>query len=161
MSGHGGKMEESISGLLAAYEAGAVTRRQFIAAVAVFGAASTALPAAQLPAGALDHLSIQTSDLGRSTRFYCEGLGFTEAQGARPDGSVRLNLPKGGFITLHKRSPAGQVDHFCIRLDGFSKEAVTTHLRARGITPIDEPDFTGTGAGFHVVDPDGLRVQFL
>lgn len=161
MSRHGGKVEQAISGLLAAYEAGTVTRRQFIAAVAVCGAAGTALTAAQLPAGALDHLSLQTGDLGRSARFYCDVLGFTEAQGVRPDGSVRLNLPKGGFLTLHKRSPAGKVDHFCIRLDNFSKEVVTTHLRARGITPIDEPDFTGTGAGFHVVDPDGLRVQLL
>lgn len=154
-------MEQTISKLLAAYETGAVTRRQFIAAVAVFGAAGTAVPAAQLPDGALDHLSLQASDLGRSTRFYCDVLGFTQAQGVRPDGSVRLNLPKGGFLTLHKRSPAGKVDHFCIRLDTFSKEVVTAHLRARGITPIDEPDFTGTGAGFHVVDPDGLNVQLL
>jgi catechol 2,3-dioxygenase-like lactoylglutathione lyase family enzyme len=154
-------VEQAISGLLAAYEAGTITRRQFIAAAAMFGAAGTAPAAAQLPGGALDHLSLQTSDLGRSTRFYCEVLGFTEAQGVRPDGSVRLNLPKGGFLTLHKRSPAGKVDHFCIRLDDFSKDVVTTHLRARGITPIDEPDFTGTGAGFHVVDPDGLRVQLL
>ena len=59
------------------------------------------------------------------------------------------------------RSPAGKVDHFCIRLDDFSKDDVTTLLRAREITPIDEPDFTGTGAGFHVVDPDGFRVQLL
>ena len=154
-------MEHAISGLLAAYEAGAVTRRQLIATLALFGATGTALPAAQLPGGALDHLSLQTSDLGRSTRFYCDVLGFTEMQSVRPDASVRLNLPKGGFLTLHKRSPPGKVDHFCIRLDDFSKEVVTTHLRARGITPIDEPDFTGTGAGFHVVDPDGLRVQLL
>jgi hypothetical protein len=54
---HGGNVEHAISGLLAAYEAGAVNRRQFIGALALLGSAGTALPAAQLSAGALDHLS--------------------------------------------------------------------------------------------------------
>jgi len=153
-------VKHAIGELLASYEVGAITRRQFIASVAILGAAGSA-PVAQLSDGALDHLSLQTSDLNRSTRFYRDVLGLSEARGVRPDGSVRLNLPKGGFLTLHKRSPAGKVDHFCIRLDTFNKEAVTQHLRARGITPIDEPDFTGTGAGFHIVDPDGLNVQLL
>lgn len=154
-------MVKTISDLLDTYEAGAVTRRQLIAALAVLATASTKLSAAPLSGGALDHLSLQAGDLERSTRFYRDVLGLTAAPGVRPDGSVRLNLPKGGYLTLRKLNPAGKVDHFCIRLDNFNKGAVTQQLKTLGIVPIDEPNFTGTGAGFHVVDPDGLKVQLL
>lgn len=158
---HGGNVEKIISSLLATYEAGAVTRRQVIAALAVLAAAGTKLSAAPLAGGALDHLSLQVSDLERSTRFYRDVLGLTVAPGVRPDGSVRLDLPKGGYLTLRELSPAGKVDHFCIKVGDFNREAVTRQLKTQGIVPIDEPNFTGTGAGFHIVDPDGLNVQLL
>jgi catechol 2,3-dioxygenase-like lactoylglutathione lyase family enzyme len=138
-----------------------VTRRQFVAGLAVLAATGRTLSAAPLSSGALDHLSLQVSDLGRSTRFYRDVLGLTVIAGTRPDGSVRLDLPKNGYLTLRTLPPAGKVDHFCIKLDNFAKEAVTQQLKALGIVPIDEPNFTGTGAGFHVVDPDGLNVQLL
>ena len=72
---------------------------------------------------------------------------------------MRLNLPRGGYVTLRNAKPAGAVDHFCIALSDFNKERVTQQLKAQGVVPIDGPNFTGTGAGFHVVDPDGLRVS--
>ena len=149
-------MEKTISELLASYEAKTVTRRQLVASLAVLVAPSTDLSAAPLSGGALDHLSLQVSDLERSTRFYRDVLGLTVAPGVRTDGSVRLDLANGGFLVIRQESPPGKVDHFCIRLDGFSKEAVTQQLTSQGIEPIDEP----TGAGFHVIDPDGLKVQF-
>ena len=64
-------------------------------------------------------------------------------------------------MTLRSARPAGTVDHFCIALNNFNKQVVTQQLKVEGIVPIDEPNFTGTGAGFHVIDPDGLRVQLL
>ena len=154
-------MHETISVLLAKYERGVISRRDVAAALAAVVAASTRVSAAALSGGALDHLGLQVSDLGQSTTFYRDVLGCTPASGARPDGSVRLNLPRGGYITLRTAKPAGTVDHFCIALGDFNKGVVAQQLKAQGVVPVDEPNFTGTGAGFHVVDPDGLRVQLL
>lgn len=153
-------MQKTISALLAKYERGAISRRDAVAALAAVVAGSTGI-SAPLSGGALDHLGLQVSDLGRSTTFYRDVLGFTPATGARPDGSVRLTLPRGGYIMLRNAKPAGTVDHFCVALSAFNKEAVTQQLKAQGVVTIDEPNFTGTGAGFHVVDPDGLRVQLV
>ena len=154
-------MQETISALLAKYEGGVIGRREAVAALVAVVAGSIRVSAAPLSGGALDHFGLQVSDLGRSTTFYRDVLGFTPATGARPDGSVRLNLPRGGYVTLRNAKPAGTVDHFCIALSDFNKEAVTRQLKAQGVGTIDEPNFTGTGAGFHIVDPDGLRVQLL
>jgi hypothetical protein len=65
------------------------------------------------------------------------------------------HLKGGGFFVLRAGSPAGSVDHVSIRLDRFDKEDVTRRLKELGISPIDET----AGAGFHIVDPDGFRVQ--
>jgi catechol 2,3-dioxygenase-like lactoylglutathione lyase family enzyme len=149
-------MEKTISELLASYEAKAVSRRQLVAALALLVAPSAKLAAAPLPRGALEHLSLQVRDVERSTRFYRDALGLTVATGERPDGSVRLDFANGSFLVIRQVAPAGKIDHFCIRLDNFNKEAVTQQLTAQGIQPIDEQG----GAGFHVVDPDGVNVQF-
>jgi predicted enzyme related to lactoylglutathione lyase len=154
-------MQDTISSLLGEYEDGVISRREAVAALVAVFAGSIGVSAAPLSGGALDHLGLQVSDLGRSMTFYRDVLGFTPATGARPDGSVRLNLPRGGYVTLRSAKPAGTVDHFCIALSDFNKEAVTRQLKAQGVGTIDEPNFTGTGAGFHIVDPDGLRVQLL
>jgi catechol 2,3-dioxygenase-like lactoylglutathione lyase family enzyme len=153
-------MHEAVSILLRQFETGAISRREVIAALTgVVVAAAAGVYAAPLSGGALDHLGLQVSDLDRSTKFYRDVLGFTLASGDRPDGSVRLNLPRGGYVTLRDARPAGTVDHFCVALNGFNKDEVSQQLRAQGVVAIDEPNFTGTGAGFHVIDPDGLRVQ--
>jgi len=154
-------VENTISRLLAAYESGTVTRRQVIVAFTALIATATDTAAATLSGDALDHVSLLVSNLERSRAFYRDVLGLTAATGVRPDGSVRLNLPGSGYVTLRSAAPAGTVDHFCIKLKGFDKELVTRQLKMQGIAPIDEPNFTGTGAGFHIMDPDGLSVQLL
>jgi len=153
-------VEKTINKLLAAYDSGAITRRQVISGLAALVATATKTSAATLTGDALDHVSLLVGNLDRSTAFYRDVLGLVVAPGARPDGSVRLNLPKGGYLTLRQAAPV-RVDHFCIRLNGFDKDAITRELRARGIVPIDEPNFTGTGAGFHIMDPDGFSVQLV
>ena len=48
------------------------------------------------------------------------------------------------------------MDHFAIGVDPFNKEKVTEHLKAHGLTPQENID-----AGFHVQDPEGIRVQIV
>src|SRR5262245_46506329 len=118
-------MEKTISDLLASYESKAVSRRQLVAALALLAAPSAKLSAAPLPRGSLEHLSLQVRDVERSTRFYRDVVGLTVATADRPDGSVRLDLANGAFLVIRQVAPPGVIDHFCIRLDNFNKEAVT------------------------------------
>ena len=48
------------------------------------------------------------------------------------------------------------VDHYAIGVDSFNQEAVTQMLKQRGLTPMQDID-----AGFHVKDPEGIRVQIV
>lgn len=147
-------MEQLISKLIAGYEQGALSRRSLIGSLVALAAAPLPARAAGLNGTTLDHVSMQVSDVARSRDFYARVFNLTEPPGARADGSVRLDLKGSGFLVLRAASPVG-VDHLSIRLDRFDEAEVTRQLAELGITAIDE----GTGAGFHIVDPDGFNVQ--
>jgi len=46
------------------------------------------------------------------------------------------------------------VDHFAIGIPKFNKDVAVRYLKERGATPLE-----GNFAGFHIKDPDGVRVQ--
>jgi hypothetical protein len=46
------------------------------------------------------------------------------------------------------------VDHFAIGIPRFNRDAAARYVKERGATPLE-----GNFAGFHVKDPDGIRVQ--
>jgi hypothetical protein len=79
---------------------------------------------------------------------------------AVPDNEVRLEFGDSGHLNLRRSSRPGTVDHVGIRLESFEKASVTQHLKASEIVPIDEASVPGT-PGFHVVDPDGFKVQLI
>ena len=60
------------------------------------------------------------------------------------------------IVSLHHKNPTGLVDHFALGIEKFNKEAVTQELKRRGLTPEENID-----AGFHVKDPEGMRVQIV
>lgn len=157
-------MESTISGLLTRYETGKLTRRDLIKGLVVLAAtgATASSAVATGPRGiALDHIALQVSDMKRSRDFYVKVFGLVENTSPRANNSLRVDLPQGGFLTLQDFKPGGQVDHFCIKLENFDKTVVTGQLKGYGITPIDLPASAEGGAGFHVLDPDGFRVQIL
>lgn len=160
-------MNGKVSELITHYERGTLTRRELILGLTALVSGGTTTSAAGPTGIALDHFSLQVSDLQRSQEFYRRVLGASLQAGQRADGSVRLNFGPKGYLVLRKFSPAGRVDHVGIKVEGFSKDAVVRQLKEIGITPIDEPTFSRTpnnptgGAGFHVVDPDGFNVQLV
>jgi hypothetical protein len=79
----------------------------------------------------------------------------------RPDDEVRLDFGEGGYLVLRSFSPPGKVDHLAVKLEGFDKDSVTQQLKASGVVPVDESNASTTRGGFHVVDPDGFKVQLL
>ena len=152
-------MENMISGLLSRYETGKLTRRDLIKGLTVLAATSTTVSAAGLNGVKLDHIGLQVSDMKRSRDFYVNVFGLVEDTRPRANKSLRVDFPNGGFLTLQESSPAGQVDHICIELENFDEAGISERLKEHGITPLDLPSSAAGGAGFHVVDPDGIKVQ--
>ena len=145
-------MTNTISRLLEAYEKGKMSRRQLVQGLALLAAGSSTAQAAGFQGNSVNHISLQVSNLQRSTDFYQRVFGCTVN---KRDGNNQLVFGKN-FLVLREGKPAAKVDHFAIGVDNFNKDSVTADLKARGATPIDQQ---GGGFGFHVLDPDGYPVQ--
>ena len=145
-------MTNTISKLLEAYEKGKMSRRQLVQGLAVLAASSGTASAAGFQGNSINHISLQVSNLQRSTDFYQRVF---DCKVNKREGNNQLMFGKD-FLVLRPGKSAARVDHFAIGVDNFKKESVTADLKARGVTPIDQQ---GGGFGFHVLDPDGFPVQ--
>ena len=145
-------MTNTISRLLEAYEKGKMSRRQLVQGLVLLAAGSSTAQAAGFQGNSVNHISLQVSNLQRSTDFYQRVFGCPVN---KRDGNNQLVFGKN-FLVLREGKPAAKVDHFAIGVDNFNKDSVTADLKARGATPIDQQ---GGGFGFHVLDPDGFPVQ--
>src|SRR6201988_76891 len=141
-------MENTISRLLTAYENKKMSRRELVQGLALLAACSGTASAAGFQGNSINHISLQVSNLQRSTDFYQRVFACTVN---KRDGNNQLMFGKN-FLVLREGKPAAKVDHFAIGVDNFKKESVTADLKSRCVTPIDQQ---GGGFGFHVVDPDG------
>ena len=145
-------MEHTISTLLKAYESGKLHRRDLVKGLALLAAGAGSASAAGFQSNGINHVSLQVSDLQRSSEFYQRVLVVSAEN--RPAGAVTLKVGKS-HIVLRPGTPAAKVDHFAVGVDHFNKDAIIADLKARGATPTDKGD-----AGLHVLDPDGYPVQF-
>jgi len=158
------RMEAVISELVKRFEGGKLTRRELIQGLAMLTAASGAASAGGTPLQSelktlkIDHISIQVTDLPRAISFYQELFGLVMVSEDKPNEIFRLGIPgtKKTLVSLHHKSPTGVVDHYAIGVDGFNKDAVSRMLKERGLSPMEDID-----AGFHVKDPEGIRVQIV
>jgi catechol 2,3-dioxygenase-like lactoylglutathione lyase family enzyme len=153
-------VQATISKMVNLFETGALTRRELVEGLAALTAACGAAPAARgqaagIKAAKIDHVSIQVSDLPRSIAFYEKMFGLTVVSEDKPNEIVRLGSGKV-LVSLHHKSPTAVVDHFAIGVENFNKEAVTRLLKERGANPEENLD-----AGFHITDPEGIRVQIV
>ena len=143
-------MKLTISNLLKSYEDRKMSRRELVEGLALLAATTQTASAAGFTGTTIHHLSLQVSNLQKSTDFYQKTFNCTVNK--RKDNN-QLVFGKQGMV-LREGKPAGRIDHIAIGVDNFSKEEVTKDLKARGVTPME-----GKGAGFHVLDPDGFPVQ--
>jgi catechol 2,3-dioxygenase-like lactoylglutathione lyase family enzyme len=146
-------MESTISGLLKSYESGKLARRDLVRGLALLAAGSSTASAAGFEGSGINHVSLYVSDLQRSTEFY-QRVFLCSVE--KRDGNNALSLGKSGRLVLRPGNPPGKVDHFAIGVDKFNQDSVTADLKARGATPLQEAD-----AGFHIQDPDGVKVQVI
>lgn len=154
-------MEAIVANMLKRFESGALSRRELIQGLAMLATTgAVAAEGAQAPAPpftspTIDHISIQVTDLPRSIAFYQNVFGMKIVSEDKPNEIVRLGINKTR-VSLHHKAPYALMDHYAIGVDPFNKETVTKHLKAHGLTPEENID-----AGFHVKDPEGIRVQIV
>ena len=147
-------MENAISRLLETYEKGKLSRRGLIQGLVLLAAGSGTVSAAGFQGSTINHVSLDVSDLERSTDFYQRTFGCPVH---KRQGNNQVFFGTSFFV-LRPDKPSGKVGHVAIGVENFNQDSITADLKARGVTPIDsgrgEP-----GEGFHVVDPDGFVLQ--
>jgi hypothetical protein len=73
---------------------------------------------------------------------------------------VQLDLGASGYLVLHRADQPGSVDQLALKLEQLDMEVVRKELSGSGIDAVGEPNTPGT-PGFHVVDPDGFKLQLV
>jgi catechol 2,3-dioxygenase-like lactoylglutathione lyase family enzyme len=153
-------MTDTIGSLLTAYEAGTLTRRQLLHALAIVAAPAAAAAAQAATDSAmkgrfLHHVNVQVSDVARSEKFYRTLLGMPPSRVVQGPDNHGLDLPGGGIIILQRSDTPGRIDHFCVGVENWNADRLRDATRAAGLDRVQ-----GTASdNFSVVDPDGLRVQ--
>ena len=147
-------MERAISRLLETYEKGKVSRRDLVQGLVLLAVGSGTISAAEFQGSTINHVSLDVSNLERSTDFYQRTFGCPVH---KRQGNNQVFFGTSFFV-LRSGKPSGRVGHVAIGVENFNQDSVTANLKARGVTPIDSGQ-GGSGEGFHVVDPDGFTLQ--
>ena len=122
----------------------------------------------------LDHLVLRVRDLEAMCAFYCDVLGCREER--RQDAIGLLQLRAGAslidLVTIEGKlgrmggaapgTEGRNVDHFCLRVEPFDREAVLAHLQAHAVR-IGEfgsrYGAEGEGPSQYLFDPEGNLVE--
>lgn len=156
-------MEHIIAKLLHEFEQGKLNRRQLIQNLALAATATSAVSA--MPAAAaegsviratnINHVSYQVTDYAKSRDFYAGLLGMKVSE----DDGKQCRLSFGdNILIVRSRQPAPKVDHIAYTIANWDteKEAVEAEVKRRGLKIVQGDIKTS----LHVLDPDGLGVQF-
>lgn len=145
--------------LVTRYEAGQISRRELIGALAAL-VLPIPLPTRSEPeiglAKSLNHVTVMVPDVERSRSFYQQLFGMPVLTPQPPGVNLRAG---SSFLGLYPGAPGerGRIDHFCIGLDHFDAEAVQNKLAARGLEASIR--LRGDTSELYFDDPDGIRVQ--
>lgn len=150
-------MSAAIDLLVSKYDTGAITRREFVAAIAVLagGPAAVQAPKPQLPVRTLNHVTLFVSSVEQSVKFYQDLLGMPVM--SRQDNG--LNLAAGdSFVGIY---PAGankpHINHFCLGVERFDADQTMKVCAESGVE--SRIRMRGDVKELYFQDPDGISVQ--
>jgi catechol 2,3-dioxygenase-like lactoylglutathione lyase family enzyme len=101
----------------------------------------------------LEHIGMLVPDVTKAAQFY--GRLFNPAVHKEADPPLRYYVVLGkGYIALGSRdtAPDPAIDHYCVLLEKYDREAMDTRLKGAGLAPA----FRGI-----VYDPDHIGLQLL
>ena len=121
---------------------------------------------------ALDHVGLKVTDMDRSLRFYCDGLGLKLlrrsdrgpgiASAVLQVGAQEMNLfSNPGFAAGESANDPPGLDHFCLEVEIGSIDELVTSLAQAGIAVAKPPVKRSDGVSLFVSDPDGCRVELI
>jgi catechol 2,3-dioxygenase-like lactoylglutathione lyase family enzyme len=121
---------------------------------------------------ALDHVGLKVTDMDRSLRFYCDGLGLKllrrkdKAQGISSAvlavGTQEMNLfSNPDFAAKPTDDDPPGLDHFCLEVECASIDDLLAALARAGIAIAKQPVKRSEGVSVFVADPDGCRVELI
>ena len=122
----------------------------------------------------IDHLVLRVRDVETMRTFYCDVLGCREER--RQEAIGLLQLRAGGSLIdlvtldgkLGRMGGAGpgaegrNMDHFCLRIEPFDRDAVLAHLQAHGVRVGEygaRYGAEGEGPSQYLFDPEGNLVE--
>lgn len=124
--------------------------------------------------GEIDHVVLRAIDLPAMQRFYCDVLGCREERRQDELGLVQLRAGRSlidlvaidGALGRHGGAPpaaqAHNMDHLCLRVEGYDELAILQHLRAHGVRLGDTGSrygAQGEGPSLYLYDPQGNMVE--
>jgi catechol 2,3-dioxygenase-like lactoylglutathione lyase family enzyme len=163
-------MESAISGLLARYEKGGLTRRQLVQGLAMLAAGASARgveaqTAPNIPwSPFIDHIQINSADPRKSAEFYQKVMGLEllrvgpagPERNCCPDRDAFLGVGKRLILAIRKREPVGVIDHWSMIAPGWKADQFRAAIKARG-----GDEAKHELGGQYVKDPDGVLCQLM
>ena len=122
----------------------------------------------------LDHIVLRVRDVATMRRFYCQVLGCTFEREQAEIGLLQLRAGaslidlvdvngklgrKGGAAP---GAEARNVDHFCLQVDAWDKDAILAHLRTHAVRIGEVGErygAEGNGPSIYIDDPEGNTVE--
>lgn len=95
----------------------------------------------------IDHVVIRARELERMVAFYRDVVGCTVDRRQDAIGLVQMRAGRSlidlvdalGPLGATRGAPPGReganMDHLCLRVDPFDRDAIASHLRAHGVAP--------------------------
>jgi glyoxylase I family protein len=122
----------------------------------------------------LDHVVLRVSNTAGMTAFYCEILGCTLERTNEKMGLIQLRagsclidlvdikgkIGRGGGAAPGKEGR--NMDHFCLRIDGFDEAALRAYLTGHNVQIGEMGNrygAEGTGPSLYINDPEGNLLE--
>ena len=122
----------------------------------------------------LDHIVLRVRDVDAMQAFYCDVLGCSVERRQSDIGLLQLRAGAslidlvdvdGKLGRMGGAAPGAEgrnVDHFCLRIEPFDRDALLAHLQARGVRVGDYGSrygAEGEGPSQYLFDPEGNLVE--
>ncbi len=122
----------------------------------------------------IDHIVLRVRDVDAMQAFYCDVLGCSVERRQDTIGLLQLRAGASLIDLVDVEGKLGRMggaapgtegrnlDHLCLRVDPFERDAVVAHLRARGVRLGEfgsRYGAEGEGPSQYLFDPEGNMVE--